>query len=199
MTITVQLGHDCDVESPADYDGWAPYSFSTNHINFKHPEELDPSEDEELKRKLDNGLAFFLSYYEHGRCLWSLQGEGPQCRWDSVGVAGLLVWEDDDDAIGAKTPEDRRKDAQRFLDTWNAYVNGDVYYYSVLDSCHECGSGGEVVESCGGFFAGQANMEYMFSEIRGHVGDETVVFKGEAKYLADTFWETRTSPTASTE
>ena len=199
MTVTVHLGHDHDVESPADYDGWAPYSFSTNHINFKDHNELDPSEGTELRAKLDSGLAFFLSYYEHGRCLWSLRGEGPQCRWDSVNVAGILVWEDDEDNMGAKTPEDRRKDAQRFLDTWNAYVNGDVYYYSVLDSCHECGSDGEVVESCGGFFAGDGNMDYMFSEIRGHVGDETVVFKGEAKSLADGYWKDEILPAVSPE
>jgi hypothetical protein len=190
MSVTVYLGHDHDVESPADYDGWSPYSFSTKHINFKDPDEVDPIEDEELRAKLDNGLAFFLSYYEHGRCLWSLRGEGPQCRWDSVNVAGILIWEQDEDNIGAKTVEDRRKDAQRFLDSWNAYVNGDAWYFSIVNDCETCGSSDKsVVEESMGGFLGEANLDYMFSEIRSYVGENKVTFKGEAKYLAEYHWD----------
>lgn len=192
MSLTVFLEHDQDCGDPTEYDGqWTPYSFSTKHSNFRHPNEFDPDEDAELRAQLDAGLAFFLGYFEHGRCLWSFSGEGPQCRWDSVSHAGILVWENDPDDMGAKTPEDRRKDAASFLDQWNAWVNGDCYYFSIVEGCESCGSDdkGEVLESCGGFLGTEGNVEYMFTEIKGYVGDQSVKFKGEAKYLADFHWK----------
>jgi len=190
MTLTVHLGHDHDCESPSDWDGWKTYSFSTNHTNHKHPNELDVSEGSELRAKLDSGLAFFLSYYEHGRCLWSLRGEGPSCQWDSVNEAGILVWEQDEANNGNVTLEDRRKDAQAFLDSWNAYVNGDCYYYSIIEGCETCGSHdkGEVLQSCGGFLGTEGSMEGMFYDIKEYVEDKAVKFTGEAKYLAECHW-----------
>jgi hypothetical protein len=56
-----------------------------------------------LRSKLRTGLAFFASYYQHGRCVWFLPGEGPNCPWDSVRVAGLLVWEQPVENLGPKT------------------------------------------------------------------------------------------------
>jgi hypothetical protein len=172
----ITLDMDGDLENPADMDcNWRLYSFSTRHLSFKHPAELGLGEiDSEtglpkfkgkegraLKRKLENGLAHILSYYEHGSSAWFRKNEpvpaGVEFQWDGRRVAGLLVWEHDYRALGAKTFEERAKDADGFLRTYNDWANGQGYWYAVHDP------DGELVASCGGFYA--SDVEHMFDHI----------------------------------
>ena len=74
IKLVIKLWHDDMPCDPCEY-GWKVHSFSHRHANFTHPGDFDG--DEELARKLKIGLAFPLSYYEHGQCLWSLGGELP--------------------------------------------------------------------------------------------------------------------------
>lgn len=166
MKLKIRVEHDQDVDNPSEEgDGqWTLYSFNRNHSSFKHPEELglgalneqgNPTvKNPGLRRKLDVGLAFVLSYFEHGGCIWSLKGAGPQCRWDTVQVAGLLVWENKPSDMGPKDFEGRRKDAAEFLKTYTAWCNGECYCYMVEDES------GETVDSCGGFIG--PDLDYMF-------------------------------------
>jgi len=141
---TVEIWHDQDAPNPMDNDGsWKLYSFSTRHVNFKHPDEFRGIG---FTRKLQVGTAFLLSYYEHGNCVWSLRNEGPQCQWDSVRTAGILVWEESPSNMGAKTLEERAKDARAFLKDYTAYCNGECYGYTITDEQ------GEIINSCGGYF-----------------------------------------------
>lgn len=146
-------------ESPAENDlSWKPYSFNNRHNNFKKPEELgfvDPM-DVGLRNKLKAGTAFVLGYFEHGRCIWHISGDIPMgtqgdYRWDGCNVAGLLLWEHDPKEMGAKTKEARQKDAEAFLEEYNAWCNGDIYGYVVE------GRDGEVLDSCWGFIG---DMDY---------------------------------------
>lgn len=182
--VTVKIDFDQDVESPLDADGqWTLYSFSTKHRNFKHPEELGLGErgsddipkilNPGLRRKLEVGLAFFVSYYEHGSCVWSLRGSGPNCRWDSVDCAGLLVWEHKPNELGAKTFEDRAKDAATFLDVYTSWCNGDCYCWDMDDA---------VGDGCGGYIG--PDLKYMFDDIRNALRGRTATFAGEAGELA---------------
>jgi len=145
--LTVQ--HDPDTDCPCeDGDGrWQIYSFSTRHNRFKHPDELIDDETgeikAEIKAKLESGLAFFLSYYEHGLCRWSLAGTGPQCQWDTVSKAGIAIWEEDEDNIGAKTYVDREKDCKIALEEYTEWTNGNCYYYKITTKK------GKVIDSCG--------------------------------------------------
>jgi hypothetical protein len=172
-------------------DGWKPYSFSRKHPNFKHPNEFDPAEDEELAANLKNGLAFWLSYYEHGLCRWSLSGEGPTCRWDSRQRAGILVWEQDEGDIGAKSYEERAEDARAAVKVFTEWCNGEVYAFGILEPCESCGCScnGDVVESGGGYI-GEDGVTQMFEMIRSHLGEGDTVkkFIGESRWLADDCW-----------
>jgi hypothetical protein len=133
---------------------WQIYSFSPRHANFRQPGEFNTPE---FKAACAAGLAFVLSYYEHGQSMWMLYGEevpGVEFRWDGRRVAGVLIWEEPEENIGAKTPEERREDAAGFIRTYNAIINGDVagYTLSVEERCeygewHET----ETVDSCSGF------------------------------------------------
>lgn len=146
---TVSIQHDPDCESPVeDCCNWRLYSFSSRHRSFKHPEHFfDDNRKPKLwlRNKLRVGLAFLLSYFEHGDCVWSLRGTGPQCPWDSVDMAGVAVWEHKPGDIGAKTVADRAKDCANFLETYTSWCNGECYYYSI-DS-----EDGSVSDCCGGF------------------------------------------------
>lgn len=184
MTIKITVASDPDLENPAEFDGsWTPYSFGRQHASYKDPEALGLSLDRDedgkpkimnpgLRRKLKVGLAFFLAYYEHGGCVWSLTGEGPQCRWDSVRIAGLLVWEHKPGDMGAKTPEARAKDARAFLESYNAWSNGEGLGYAV-ESGVECDHGDthwEHIDSCWGYFPN--DKDHVFDSILAAIPEE---------------------------
>jgi hypothetical protein len=187
----VTLFHDDSPEDPSEGDGnWTLYSFSNRHHGFKHPNNFFEDSGKPkfgIRRKLEVGTAFILSYYEHGQCCWSLQGTGPQCEWDNVDVAGILVWEHPVKEMGAKSYEDRRKDAACFLETYTCWCNGEVYGFNVEEEVTmPCGHKEIHSLDCGccGFYGN--DLDYMASEIRDALdGDTEVVFKGEAKFLAD--------------
>lgn len=172
------IGHDPDVEWPeSGYDGWKPVSFNRRHSNFDHPWHYDLSRREFiwLRRKIQVGLAFWLSYYEHSLCRWSLRGEGPRCRWDCVDVAGILIWTGKPSGIGAKTHEDRASDARRFLEAYTDWCNGSCYWFSLEDAQ------GEPLDSCGGFIG----TDHLAEAINESLEDgDRIIVKGEAADLA---------------
>lgn len=187
--LVVRIEPDPDIDNPADsYRAWTPYSFSTKHTNYRHPEELGLSMSVDgngdpvilnpgLRSKFRAGLAYFLSYYEHGNSVWFLKGHhrpGIEYQWDGVRVAGLLVWEHSPKEL----PRDKRaKDAEIFLETYTAWCNGDGYYYRVEDAA------GEDIDSCGGFYG--SDTDYMLDQIRAAVAGRPYRLEGEAAFVAE--------------
>lgn len=147
-TYTIRIEHDPDVESPCEWDQqWMLYSFSRRHSNVKDYHQYFDAKGRpkiHLRRRMDVGLAFVLDYYEHGMGAWSITGEGMQCPWDTAKRGGILVWEHGPSALGAKTLEERAKDARQFLETYNSWMNGETYWYDI-----ESDDG--FTDSCGGF------------------------------------------------
>ena len=195
----VTLSVDDNQEKP-EGTGWTLYSFSRRHASFKHPDnfttpddpEIEPSAlQKEVAEKLKVGHAFWLSYFEHSGCVWSLQGQGPECRWDSVHKAGIVIFDTTEDCLMPETwtLEERAKDAAGFLETYTCWCNGEVYGYQIAEvtHCKECGH--EIVkedpdDSCWGFYGN--DIEYMASEVRAALdGDADVTIAGDAKFLAD--------------
>lgn len=188
---TIELWHDEDGEDPLTWDDWEMWSFSRRHASFKHPDEFDLSDPENfgLRSKLRAGTAFWLRYYEHGRCEWALAGEGSPgsgCPWDSVSRAGILIWNGRPGDLGP-SPEARRERARNLLEVYTAWANGDVYGYSVMESCGECGRSADVEDSCGGFYGTDASTEYMIDQALKSAGVpfEQVRWEGDAAFLAD--------------
>lgn len=158
--LTIRVFHDHDVECPSSYDGaWKLYSFNRRHRAYADPTTIGLSlslgsdglpkiTNPGLRSKLKAGLAFFLSYFEHGQCVWFRHGDnrpGVEFRWDGVRVAGLLVWEEHATNLGARTYANRAKDADGFLADYTAWCNGDGYGFAIEDE------EGEIVDSCGGY------------------------------------------------
>jgi hypothetical protein len=198
--LTVYIEHDSDCRAPdRDCDGqWKLYSFSSRHDHYGDPEKLgltgewgaddgpeftDDETGRELKRKLDVGLAFYLSYYEHGNCLWEITHEPRRKKgveFDRVSLAGLLVWEHEDSDMGPTEKDAREKDAKGFLETFTAWCNGETYEYHAEDET------GEELEDvkCSGFYGSE--LDYMFSRIREELDkDAEVTFAGDHADLAE--------------
>ncbi len=191
--ITVNIEPDDSPEDPSEWAGWRMYSFSDRHGSYKDPEKLGLSlsqgpdgipiiQNPGLRQKLDVGLAFWLSYYEHGSCVWALLDQAPKCRFDGTRIAGLLIWSQKPEDMGAKTYETRTKDAEGFLKTYTNYCNGEVYGYRVDDPEGKIEDAG-----CWGFY----ELDHMFREIKETTGNREVVFGGRASDLAQYYWPLR--------
>jgi hypothetical protein len=180
--VIITIEHDSDCENPADFDcQWKPYSFNTRHFNFLNFPDLwgNPSERLPLARKLKVGLAFYLSYYEHGNCLWFIKGEQPtgvEFQWDGTRFAGLLVWNHPPSEIGAKSYEERYKDASQFLENYTEWCNGNCWGYSIETVR------GKYVDSCWGFLGSDSN--YMLSQIYDALKGHTIEkIQGDGSWL----------------
>lgn len=165
--LTLNVWHDIDAEDPASEEdgyGFRVCSFSDRHRAFTHPDDVP-----------DGGHRWVLSYAEHGRCQWSLRGEGYQCPFDSVDVAGVLVWMGE-----ASDLPDPDKSARAFLEEYTAWCNGDCYGFTLTDE------DGDTVECVGGF----VGSDWAREGIREYAGvsDEewdAIEVTGEASYLFD--------------
>ena len=180
ITYRISAHIDTDAECPNAWDGWRLVSFSHRHRSHQSPERYCKGLDEAgspipsnigLSRKLDTGTAFWLSYFEHGLCCWSLMGEGPQCRFDSVRVAGILLWERPPPELPAGY-QNRETDARRFLETYTAWANGQVYGFEIerIATCDGCGGEqAELVDSCFGFYG----LDHCLSEAESYLQTAT--------------------------
>jgi hypothetical protein len=157
QTYRITVYHDSDAPNPLeDWDEMGTIlSLNRRHVNFD-PDGIDAAIE-------GNPDAVPLSYFEHGRCLWSVAGELPavaRCPWDSVPFAGLWL----PDALtlaSARNYGDRtrrhfmRKRARQACDVYTTWCNGEVYGYEVarISTCPGCGCDqAEAVDSCWGFF-----------------------------------------------
>ncbi len=189
MKILHLLADDSSPDDPSEFDGaWKLYSFNRRHRSYKDPQAFFPDGKPSigLRRKLDVGTAFVLDYFEHGNCVWSISGGGPECAWDTSHGAGLLVWEHPVKDMGAKTRDGREKDARLFLETYTCWCNGEVYGYSIDEVVTlPCGhTETRHVDSCFGFYGN--DIAYMAEQVRAAIdGDQNVTIKGDAKHLAD--------------
>lgn len=183
--LTLEINPDFDVDQPdSGYDGWKLVSFGRKHSNYEDPEKYVKAFDRRtreitpgsigLKRKLKVGLAFWLSFYEHGEGAWSLIGEGMQDQWDTAYLAGILIWTGKPGDIGAKTLEDRAEDARGFLEDFNTWANGGFLWYRLTDE------NGEEIESIGGLNGIEALAEAIGESLQ--PGDNVLV-EGDAAWL----------------
>lgn len=130
--IFTTVQNDSDTENPLDWDGSGNIiSFCRTHPNYKHPDEIEANPD-----------SIKLSYYEHGSCIWFVQGlgeAGTDCRFDGVRTAG--VWTPDDsimewiDKHGEPGSEKRIQYltlvAAESCENYSSWVNGECYYISM--------------------------------------------------------------------
>ncbi len=89
-----------------------------------------------------------------------------------------MIWENPPEDMGAKTAEDRRKDAQGQLDEYNCWANGQVYGYEMKTA------GGREKDSCWGFYG----MDYILKDLGLKPGDRVKVTGDAANHPCWTDW-----------
>lgn len=135
------LEHDDCVESPCEGGLWRVASFNRRHWSYADPEQY---RDERghlqigIRRKLQCGTAFFLSYSEHGLCNWSLAGEqGYVDHWDVTSIAGIIFLEDPSlippGLDKTKTYKAREASARKFLKIYTEWCNGNTWMFRLVN------------------------------------------------------------------
>lgn len=186
MDYILSIEVDQDAPCPMEGDGqWTLVSFNRHSIHYDNPEKYlrvtnDGSRvvpaDIGLASKMRAGLAFVLQYYEHGLGRYDIQGNGPQCQWDTTNFGGILIWNHNPKDMGSRTYADRQKDAESFLEEYNGWMNGDAYGYSLDDR------EGNIVDGCWGYIG----TDYMSQEIATHFKEgDRVKLIGGADYALD--------------
>lgn len=173
MHKVLRIEYDDSPECPMENDGsWTLVAFSNRSIHYENPDKYVRISNGKvvpatvgLRSKARAGFFHLLDYFEHGQGEYSFRGEGMQCQWDTSRYAGVLIWNNPPNDMGAKTPEERAKDARAFLEEYNAWMNGHVYGYVLEDR------EGEHLDSCWGFY----DIKYMLDEIDFEPGDKIVI------------------------
>ncbi len=193
--VVVTIGHDDSPECPSDWDGWKLYSANPNHNGYRDPQEFADDHGNltiGIRRKLQVGTAFVLGFFAHGPgCqVWHIDSERPfgtegDYRWDGTSGAGILIWEAKASDLGPANYPDRAQSARTFLDTYTAWCQGQVYWFSVdrVENCGDCGKENEeeLLDSCGGYFGN--DLDHMFDQIRAATwGHEVIRIDGEARH-----------------
>lgn len=157
----IKIVHDTDCECPMDWDyQWTLHSFNSDsiHENREYEDNLPIG----IRRKLQCGTAFMLNDNGDEYSIRSLTYSG----WHQP--AGILLWEHPVKEL-RKGYDERRKDAQIFLDTYNDWRNGRCFGYMI--ETRE----GEHLDSCFGYF--ESDRQYMSECAAEHVqpGDRVQV------------------------
>lgn len=168
------IERDTHTESPLEGSLW-------NLVSFRDGAE---------PRDIGDDIAFWLDYFEHGDCRWSLEGEGSQCQWDNSARAGLLIGDKAGLDYLKIPPEDRVNSARNMLNMYSSWLNGYVYEYSLVEPtppCGHCGSTPSAAEFAGTWSDGWIDCEEMFKDIRSelaHSKEKVTEITGTAAWLA---------------
>lgn len=163
--LNVKIGYDscCDFDECA----FELHSFNRRHKNFLHPDDVS----DELNEKIQNGRAFYVSYYEHGNCLWfranSNVPAGVEFQWDGRKIAGIVEYVDEYEV------ENMDEAIDSFLKVYTDWANGNCYYCSITDD------NGEFIDSCGGFIGSEHLADYLADII----GDKDFVLNDDFSWL----------------
>jgi hypothetical protein len=131
--IFKKIVHDeCSSNPLEDWDAMGSiFSFNSRHCNHIDREQVEAYIDEYGED------AVFLSYFEHGNCLWGVAGTMsgmPDFRWDGVGTAGLWIPDkyllEEAEKMEKGSPErlaKMKKWAGQACEVYTQWCNGEVY------------------------------------------------------------------------
>lgn len=144
-SVIVDIVHDYDCESPREFA--ISKMIVREHRRYVFPKELtidlddlddasvydeetgETVSDHEWK-KLEGCHVFFLDFYEHSGISFSISGTGTNCAFDTASEVGIIAVPKTLDGFDYSETE-ARKIAEKELELYNAYANGECYRYSV--------------------------------------------------------------------
>lgn len=174
---TIEITLDELIESPRDWDNLCElHVMSNRHFggDFNHTKEEMDSVYEEAKR--NNDIIFPLYAYVHGGVVLSIgeDGQNPfydkvspyHAHFDSAQTGFAIVSrkraleEFGNKKLTKKIKEHVKKITEAEINTFNDYMNGSVYAFSIKDK------DGEFVDSCGGFIG---DIDYIIQEAKDNI------------------------------
>ena len=140
----IKIFRDVEVDSPQDADAFGKMIYTSTKY-LLGGEQLTSEELDSIENNVDN-ICLPVYAYVHGSV--QLNTTGFNCKWDS-GQCGL-VYTTIEDALYEfseleMTPQLLEKIKQRLVgdvETFNQYLNGEVYGYTVT------GADGEIIDEC---------------------------------------------------
>jgi len=228
MTYKLTIGQDYDTERPDENSLAKLISFSGRHSAYERPDEwlsaqtdCEVCEGDGWERDSNNergeesctacdgyghtvsvhsDVLATLSYYEHGLCRWMV-GDSvvpDHGGFDTVQVAGVLVWNGEDTERewwdNELDDESRRKILEGIAAAYTDWSNGECYHYfleqlSVVHDCPNCKGhlkDGDVNESCGGFIGVESLVEDLRETLAAlEINFDEVTIGGEFGYVLD--------------
>lgn len=186
--LILTLENDSDAENPCDEDGWKLISFQQGNLSYQIKEryvkcsvdgKFTVGADIGIEKKLQVGTAFVLDYSSHGPPhKWFLGDKNRECRYWEPQCYGILLWEWPVDGLGAKTYQDREKDAAAFLKLYTEWSNGHAIWFELEDE------NGKEIARCGNLYDEDGGLQECINEFLDD-DDEIVEVKGKAAWLAE--------------
>ena len=155
------IQHDQFANSPRECDDVTKLSIR-KHRRYDFPNEQAlsfDSEDGELATELANlestHYIFPLDFYEHSGISFSLSGKGMQCQFDTSNNVWYVTvpksytydYSNTEKRTIEYTEQQANDIAKSTLDEYNAYINGEVYGYTLYDEQWQ------VQDQCSGFYS----------------------------------------------
>jgi hypothetical protein len=168
-TVFIKIIHDDHPEDPREWDNLSKMIFwhSRYTLGDKH-DFLTPLQFKRILKKKDT-IVLPVYMYEHSGI--ALATEPFSCRWDS----GFLGWLYTTRAVVREWFSKKRVtnkilyqayDSMRSeLETYNQYIEGDVWGYEIYSLCPSCGKPDEVIDSCWGFYGPNPEKNGMLDHI----------------------------------
>ena len=177
---TIRLYPDTFADDPRSWDNLCKFALNMRRYDLANDFEwLDFgdyngfSEVLEAVLERENIVAYRAVWgYSHGGLVLSLSRAGQfSCRWDSGQVGYIFVTEESMlENFPSLSKEEWERQADEWIDaefeTYNAYVKGDVYFYSV--------TGDLVEDSCSGFYSAEDAIEHAENEINACINADLV-------------------------
>lgn len=163
LIFFVTTDYDDCAENPCDWDAVGKiHSFNRKHVDYLQGFDFPSTKEEcrsQLIEKYGNDIVF-LGYYEHGECVWFVEGmggPGTECRWDGTQFAGCWVPDAEllrqvryRDKLKKGTPERAAKMiewAKQACTVYTDWCNGHVYGYQITAYKLKLTGDGEVYDS----------------------------------------------------
>jgi hypothetical protein len=167
---TITTYYEEGPESPREWDNLGKMVLKHNRYNFPQDVSIDFDDfdnwqaiEKYLQKEYNAVIVLPVQMYEHGNI--RIYVGSSHDTWDG-GQLGLIFATAQDirntfmvKRITKEIKEKAIKNLESEVDTYSAYVDGQVYRYEVTDS------NGNEVDSCGGFY-GDSSYDYMVNECK---------------------------------
>lgn len=114
-----------------------------------------PATPEEMERITSSGDYYWLPVYAYIHSGITVNTTGFNCLWDS-GQCGIISVLKDDSRIEGMSEDKILSILEGEIETFDAYLRGDVWCWRIDELCTECGNLIRIVEAYCGYF----NMEH---------------------------------------